>query len=136
MPENSATTVHAIAEQGEHIVGIADLRVILAQEGNHWFAQGLEVDYVAQGPWIEDAKENFETGLASTLYENLQIHGTIQPLLVPAPVEVWKERFDPGSSAKRYTHVSVHRIRNLERLESVLPHRLPFQVIEYLKAVP
>ena len=136
MPEDSATAVHAIAEQGEHIVGIGDLRVVLAQEGNHWFTQGLEVDYVAQGPSIEDAKENFETGLASTLYENLQIHGTIQPLLVPAPVEVWKERFDPGSSAKRYTHVSVHRIRNLERLESVLPHRLPFQVIEYLKAVP
>ena len=136
MPGENTTAVHAITEDGEHIVGIGDLRVVLVQEGNYWYAQGLEIDYVAQGPSIEDAKENFEIGLASTLHENLQIHGTIEPLLVPAPVEVWKERFDPGSSAKRYTHISVHRIRNFERLDTALPHRLPFQGIQYLQAVP
>ena len=136
MPEDNTTAVHAITEHGEHIVGIGDLRVVLTQEGNYWYAQGLEIDYVAQGPSIDAAKENFETGLASTLHENLQIHGTIEPLLVPAPVEVWKERFNPGSSAKRYTHISVHRIRKLERLDSALPNRLPFQAIEYLQAMP
>ena len=135
MPEDT-TTAQAVTEHGEHIVGIGDLRVVVAQEGNHWYAQGLEIDYVAQGPSIEDARENFETGLAATLHENLRILGTIQPMLVPAPVEVWKERFSPGSGAKRYTHISVCRIRSLDRLESALPHRLPFQAIKYLQAAP
>lgn len=136
MAQDNTTAVHVITEHGEHIVGIGDLRVVLTQEGNYWYAQGLEIDYVAQGTSIEGAKENFENGLASTLHENLRIHGTIEPLLVPAPIEVWKERFNPGSSAKRYTHISVHQIRNLEQLESVLPNRLPFQGIQYLEAVP
>ena len=136
MLQDNSTTVRATTKQGQPIVGIGDLRVVLTQEGNYWYAQGLEIDYVAQGDSLEVAKEHFETGLASTFHENLRIHGTVQPLLVPAPIEVWKERFNPGSSTERYAHLPVHGIRNLAQLESALPHRLPFQAIEYLRAAP
>ena len=136
MPEDNATAANAVTETAEHAVGIGDLRVVLTQEGNYWYAQGLEIDYLAQGPSIEDAKENFETGLAATFHENLRAYGTIQSVLVPAPDEVWKEQFKPGSGAKRYTHVSVHRIPGLEQLAPRLPGRFPFQAIEYLQAVP
>ena len=136
MLQDNSTTVRATTKQGQPIVGIGDLRVVLTQEGNYWYAQGLEIDYVAQGDSIEVAKKNFETGLASTFHENLRIHGTIQPLLVPAPVELWKERFNPGSSTKRYAHIPIHGIRSLAQLEHALPHRLPFQAIRYLQALP
>ena len=136
MPEDNATAANAVTETAKHVVGIGDLRVVLIQEENDWYAQGLEIDYLAQGPSIEDAKENFETGLAATFHENLRVFGTIQSVLVPAPVEVWKEQFKPGSSPKRYTHVSVDRIPVFEQLAPALRDRFPFQAIEYLQAVP
>lgn len=135
MPEDNTTAAHASTDHAEHIVGIGDLRVVLIEEGNYWFAQGLEIDYLAQGSSIKDAKDKFETGLAATFYENLRIHGTIQPLLVPAPVEIWKERFNPGSKAKRYRPIPVHQIPDFERFGSALSSELPFQAIEYLQAV-
>ena len=135
MPEDNTTAANASTDHAEHIVGIGDLRVVLIEEGNYWFAQGLEIDYLAQGSSIEDAKDKFETGLAATFYENLRVFGTIQPLLVPAPVEIWKERFNPGSKAKRHRPIPVHQIPDFERLGSALSSQLPFQAIEYLQAV-
>lgn len=107
MQNDNATVLHALTASGKHIVGIVDLRVRLTQEGDYWYAQGLEIDYVAQGDSIEAAKENFEIGLTSTLHENLKFHGSIEPVLIPAPVEVWEERLNPEASAKRFTHFSV-----------------------------
>lgn len=135
MQNDTTTAVHAITESGEHIVGIGDLRVILTQEGDYWYAQGLEIDYVAQGDSMEAAKENFEIGLTSTLHENLKIHGTIEPVLIPAPVEVWKERLNPESIAKRFTHIFVHQIQSMQQLGFPSPNQLPFQGIQYLQAV-
>jgi predicted RNase H-like HicB family nuclease len=128
---DDTTAVHAVTETGEHIVGIGDLHVLLVEEENCWYAQGLEIDYVAQGDSIEEAKANFEVGFHTTIRENLKIHGTIEPLLEPAPQEVWKDRLSPSSKAKRFFYLSIHNARELDDIRDFLP----FQAIEYLQNV-
>ncbi len=128
--EIDATTaaVHGASSEGEHIVGIRNLHVSIVQDGSFWFAQGLEIDYVAQGDTIDDARTKFEDGLAATIHENLRIHGTIEPMLQVAPQEVWKELLlNQDAIADRYSQVSVHQVPEIMR--SVLP----FQSIAYLE---
>lgn len=94
-----------------HVVGIGNLRVVLVPDGQHWFAQGLEIDYSAQGDDIEDAKRKFEIGLQSTVDEHLKIYGNMDKFLKVAPPEVWKEfLFDPLGKHAWYSQVSAHTI--------------------------
>ncbi|MGH8247905.1 MAG: hypothetical protein ACREUU_15905, partial [Gammaproteobacteria bacterium] len=86
-----ATAFHGKAEDGTHVVGIGNLRVILFQEGDLWFAQGLEIDYASQGDSLEDVKKQFEDGLGATIEEHLRVYGNIDKILNVAPSEVWKE---------------------------------------------
>jgi len=130
MPNEDATALHIANKSGDHLVGIGDLRVILIKEAGSWYAQGLEIDYVAQGSSIDQAKTNFETGLHATIRENLKIFGTIEGLLTPAPVEVWKDRLDPHAKAKRFYYASIHQIGTMNDVLDFLP----FQGIDYLEA--
>ena len=130
MKNDPATAVHGVTTQGEHIVGIGNLRVLLIAEEGAWYAQGLEIDYIAQGESVDEAKARFEIGLLSTIRENLKIHGTIERLLTPAPPQVWREQFDPRTTANRFFHLSVHQIDEMADLRQVLP----FQGIAYLRA--
>jgi hypothetical protein len=118
-----AMAFHAKHKDGlHHIVGIGNLRVVLVPDGDVWFAQGLEIDYAAQGANEEDAKTQFENGLTSTIDEHLRVHGTIQKLLKVAPQSVWNELlFDAKSRYKLYTQVSDHEI-----------DALPFAAIQYI----
>ena len=138
MPKDTPTAVHAITHEGDHIVGIGDLRVVLLEEEGAWYAQGLELDYIAQGRSIEEAKENFERGLHVTVRENLRIHGTIRPLLVPAPSSVWSDWLDPGARTRRFRYIAFHENSD-DPEDSVLndvSSELPFQGIDFLQAVP
>lgn len=129
MPVDNTAAVHAQTGDGGCIVGIGALRVLLIEEDSHWYAQGLEIDYVSQGKSIEESKKNFELGLTATIHENLRIHGTIEPVLAPAPVEIWKERLDPKAMAKRHSQISVHQIPTMQLAAAMLP----FQTIDYLQ---
>ena len=131
MPNEDATTaLHAVTESGEHLVGIGDLRVLLIEDHGSWYAQGLELDYVAQGATMEDAKTNFETGLLATISENLRILGSIRPMLKAAPDEIWMDMLDPKAKARRYFHLSIHEPSKLTDVSAVLP----FKGIHYLRA--
>lgn len=70
--------------------GMGDLRVRVDKDDAFWFAQGLEVDYLAMGDTETQAKKHFERGLAATAEEHLLIHGHLDHLLTPAPAEAWK----------------------------------------------
>jgi len=97
------------ASHGEtHVVGIGNLRVAIETDGISWTAQGLEIDYIAQGSDLEDAKKQFEDGLACTIHQHLRIYGNIDKLLSPAPREVWKEVLNPKAIRTRYSQISVH----------------------------
>lgn len=91
---------------GAHLVGIGNLRVMLFNDDGSWFAQGLEVDYFAQGSSLDEAKKHFENGLCATLGEHLRVYGSIERMLRVAPQEAWDEFYKPKHST--YTHVSMH----------------------------
>ena len=93
-----------------HVVGIGNLRVAIETDGKSWTAQGLEIDYMAQGHDLEDAKKQFEDGLACTIDQHLRVYGNIDSLLSPAPREVWKEVLNPKAIRARYSQISVHQI--------------------------
>ena len=118
----SETTAIHLSGSEDHVVGIGDLRVFIVQEGDYWCAQGLEIDYVAQGASIEKAKEAFTDGLTATIHANIEKHGTIKHVLKSAPPEIWEGIYDPDVLPHLYRQVSVHEIDSL-----------PFRAIQYLQ---
>lgn len=81
-----------------HVVGISALKVVIVKDGeNAWFAQGLDIDYAAEGTSVENVKDNFENGLTATLHQHLLVYSNLNKLLKPAPPEIWQEMF--------YSHV-------------------------------
>jgi hypothetical protein len=133
--------VPALAFQGStkdgkiSVVGIGNLRVVIIKDDDLWFAQGLEIDYAAQGQTIEDVKKHFEGGLAATVHEHLRVFGDIGKLLKVAPAEVWNE-FLMGTfvESKHYSfdQVTVHKLKR--ELQSSLPFIEGIQYIEAKRA--
>lgn len=107
MSDQPTTVVHGVSGSGEdHIVGIGSLRVRVHREDGCWFAQGLEIDYLALGDSLDQVQAHFEEGLLGTVDEHLKVHGHIGHLLVPAPPDVWTQAM---KDAMTYTQVSLHR---------------------------
>jgi len=106
-----------------HVVGIGNLRVAIETDGKSWTAQGLEIDYIAQGCDLEDAKKQFEDGLACTIHQHLRIYGNIDKLLSPAPREVWKEVLNPKAIRARYSQISIH---------AAIKEAFGFEKVDYL----
>ena len=92
----------------EATVGILDLQVVLAKDGDGWVAQGIELDYAACGSSKDDVKDRFERGLRATIHVHLNRFGDIERLLTPTPTETWK-RLLPAEGQMRYSHVSHHQ---------------------------
>ncbi len=119
----SATAFHA--DDGDtHIVGIGNLRVIICKDGSSWFAQGLEIDYAADGKTLKEVKENFQSGLEATIDEHLKVYGTIQQILIPAPKEVWQDLASSGKHM-RYSQVTLH--------DPNLGDEFPYSGIDYIE---
>jgi hypothetical protein len=127
----AAIAFQAKIKDGPSFVGIGNLRVVIMQDDDSWFAQGLEIDYVAQGKTIEDVKKHFENGLEATVDEHLRIFGSIENLLKVAPQEIWNEMFLGGTTNKRYRYSQL----TIHSFEESLKKSLPFDGIQYLKAV-
>ena len=61
--DHNATAFRASTEdRSTQIVGIGNLRVMIMKTSTYWYAQGLEIDYAAQGETIEEVKECFQMG--------------------------------------------------------------------------
>ena len=58
---------------------MAFLHVYVVPDSNFWFAQGVEIDYAAQGDSIDDAVQNFMTGLQRTIELNAMPLPTTPP---------------------------------------------------------
>lgn len=137
------------ANGSDHFVGLVDLRVMLVNDDGAWFAQGLELDYVAQGATLADAQKSFEKGLALTIREHLKMFGHIKQILKPAPQEVWAE-FYSLSEGGRFT-LSVGTKQSIDetcddciifaetsdevaKRAGAKQRTLPFAKIQYLQA--
>jgi predicted RNase H-like HicB family nuclease len=122
------TVIHAHDTDGvHHAVGMFNLDVLLIPEDKVWVAQGLAIDYVAQGESIEEAKKNFENGLERTIDLNLRMYGNIDGILIPAPGAVLQEATRNKASIKFYSQVSMHEVGVRSQ------QALPFDGVSYLQ---
>lgn len=125
----ATTAVHGKAGSN-HVVGIGNMRVIICQEGdNLWFAQGLEIDYAADGTSLSEVKKNFESGLCATIGLHIKAYGTIEKLLKVAPASAWVELLKEGTRM-RYSQISFHEGN---RNAFCFPSNFPFTGIDYLE---
>lgn len=92
-------------------MGIGNLRVVLANHGDHWTAQGLEIDYCAVGTSLAEAQKRFEMGLSATISVNLKEYGTIEHMLRIAPVDVWQQFLrDAANQLFKHSQLSEHKL--------------------------
>lgn len=127
----TVTAFHAEMKDGTSLVGIGNLRVVITREAGQWYAQGLEIDYLAQGSSAQDVKRQFEDGLCSTIHEHLRKFKSIGKLLEPAPGAVWKELFyDKLASLKEYSQISSHCLT--ENMPDAAKS-FPFEQIQYIE---
>ncbi len=111
------------------IIGIGNLRVMITNDDGSWFAQGLEIDYAAEGGSLVEVKNNFERGLGLTIHEHLNLYGTIEKLLQPAPKDTWVELVKAAKMKKIYSviysQLSIHKKEALAEF--------PYQNITYFE---
>jgi hypothetical protein len=125
--KKSALAIHAADEDGEHhAVVIWNLSVLIVPDEGFWFAQGLEINYGAQGNTPEDAQKRFQDGLAKTIHQHLKVHGNIEKLLKFAPSSILREAAQFKSSIKPFAQVSFHGV-----LDAGARNAIPFDGIDY-----
>ncbi len=106
-----------------HVVAIGALKVVIAKDGaNSWFAQGLDIDYAAEGTSVENVKENFVNGLVATIDLHLKAYADLSKFLKPAPQDVWQEMFygplmgHKTTVAQKYYQISVHSKDKVQKI--------------------
>lgn len=114
-PRRAATALHAQTENGTDVVMIDKLRVALMQDGSTWVAQGLEIDYAAEGSSLDEAKTAFARGLMLTLRENVRVFGNIRNVLRVAPPEVWNAYMAANVLRQIHSQISEHSVRQMWR---------------------
>lgn len=108
--DENATVEHARSEV-EDKVFVKNLHVLISQDNSGtWFAQGLELDYAAEGSSAEDAALRFQEGLFWTLDEHLKRFDGVERLLVPAAAEHWFPYLNADANCVRglFTKKSIH----------------------------
>lgn len=101
-------------QNGEnHLFALANIRVVISEAVDGWFAQAMEVDYFACGTSLEDVKRRFGEGLSATLKEHVKRYGTIKHFLNWAPDDVRNEMQSKIESQEYvYTFVDTCRIED------------------------
>jgi hypothetical protein len=117
-----------LSDQGEelHAVLLWNLSVLIVPDGDFWFAQGLEINYGAQGDTVEDAQKNFQAGLKATIQQHLKVHGNIEGILKFASSEILKEAAQHKDLIKPLVQVSFHEVLGAEAQKAI-----PFDGISY-----
>jgi len=106
-PKSSDMSTLHHTDGNTHFVGIGPMKVIICHDDGAWFAQGVDIDYAANGTSLANVKQNFEVGLAGTIDLHIKLYGNLKKFLKHAPQEVWDELYAVGTHHS-YTHVSFH----------------------------
>jgi hypothetical protein len=129
-----------VSKGNEHAAVVKALHVMLLPEENDaWFAQGLEIDYFACGASIEEAKANFLHGLARTVCEHLVMHGNLNKVLVPASKEEWDEYSKtPPDKIKKQALSFVTAVKVFEQAKEPAEKAklFPYDGIQFYKGEP
>jgi hypothetical protein len=123
---NTAAVHVSDQEEEHHAVVLWNLSVLIVPDGDFWFAQGLEINYGAQGDTVEAAQMNFQDGLKATIQQHLRVHGNIERILKFAPSEILKEAAQHKNSIKPLVQVSFHEVLGPDAEKAV-----PFDGISY-----
>lgn len=99
------TAAHFRTEDDQHAVVLSALRVMVENDGDTWFARGIEIDYAAAGTSLADVRERFVRGLQRTIEENLKRYKSIHRILRWAPEDV-VVAFQECERKYELTHVS------------------------------
>lgn len=129
-----ATAMHAKRKTRDgsvHAVGIHNLRVLLLQEDGHWFAQGVEIDYLACGKTLRQAKQNFERGLVKTIALNIEEDGNIAGILKWAPPEALADYL--ASPKQKHSAICLLVVKHRKRAKQLI---IPFDRIRIEYAEP
>lgn len=132
------TEAFHICDGEHHVVGVKALQVLLSNDGDGWFAQGLQIDYSACGATIDEAKKNFEKGLALTIAEHLRMYGEIDRLLKVAPQDAWNEYLQAPAEAIKAGYSAIEAFSAVARRigkkagEKKNRMQIPFDVIHFL----
>jgi hypothetical protein len=120
-----------VQKDGKHdAVVIWNLSVLIVPDEDAWFAQGLEINYGAQGDTVEHAQENFQRGLLATIYQHLKVHGHIERILKFAPSEILKEAAHHKANIKQFAQVSFHEILDLKSQQAIPFDGISYRVLE------
>jgi hypothetical protein len=85
-----------------------ELRVLISRDGDHWFAQAIEINYVSAGDSADRAKDRFVEGLLFSLPEQMRRYGDARRVADAARWSEWEELID--ASAARYDFNKVATI--------------------------
>jgi hypothetical protein len=94
---------------------------MIIPDGDMHFAQGLEIDYAAQGASLDDVKKAFEIGLEATIQAHLKEFGTLENLVVPAPAEALIEFGSMITKPVYYSQISVHLHDQIQGITFISP---------------
>jgi len=121
-------------DQEHHAVLLWNLSVFIVPDEKFWFAQGLEINYGAQGDTPEEAKKHFQEGLSKTINQHIRAYGDIGRLLKFAPSSILKEAAKHKAAIMRFGQVSFHEVLEDTKAQELVP----FDGIEYrvLRAQP
>jgi hypothetical protein len=110
--KKQASAAHVRSKDGvHHLVVLKDIRVVIVPDDESYFAQGLDIDYAAQGETVEQVKANFETGLSATIDKHIQMFGTPRGMFRVAPPEICQHLLLNSSAVfKFYRKVSAHEV--------------------------
>jgi hypothetical protein len=108
--DDTETSVHHMKkdDNSEHVVGVNNLRVMVNNDDGSWFAQGLEIDYSAQGETLDEVRRNFSDGLHESIDQHLNRYGHLDHLLKIAPQSAWDEFNSAECKRITYSRVTLH----------------------------
>ena len=76
----------------KNLADLIPLRVFVLKDGDAWFAQGVDVDYFANGVTKREVENNFKDGLVSYIKLRLEKFGITKQIdRVPAKVINYKD---------------------------------------------
>jgi hypothetical protein len=102
--------------------GLLGLRVVVVPDGEAWFAQGLDVDFFAQGATPQEAEKNFAEGLQTMIKLYLAEFKSLQHLNPP-----------PKSVSGEYAKMRFGRVEQCP-LRSVGSSKVPYRTIQFFVA--
>ena len=119
-----ASTLRSSAERANPLSGsgLLGLRVAVVPDGAAWFAQGIDVDYFAQGGTPKEAEKNFTEGLQLMIKLHMTEFKNLQYLNPPPP-----------TVPQEYAKMRFARIEQLP-LHTPSPAKVPYRMIKFFVA--